>query len=153
MDEQLTVELIPAKSRRGFQPGHKKFGGRRRGSVGIRNSNARLACEKLKMDPAEWLLRAAQTGILKNGDGTETRLSPEARINAARAVLPYVYARRSHVSGTVDHNLQVPPQNNLEHVMRNPELAAMADKLAFAMLDSPDDGSPVFEADFEAIRG
>jgi len=145
MDEQLTVELIPAKPRRGFQPGHPKFGGRRKGSFGIRSANARAVAEKLRICPLELLLRAAATGELPNADGSKTRISPEARINAARSCVPFLYARRSYVSGHLEHDVQTREVPALEHIMRDPELAAAADRIAFAMLDAPD-------AEYEAIR-
>jgi hypothetical protein len=136
MDVESTEHSIPPVQRRrpGFQPGHKRFGGRPAGARNVRTATAREIAARLKIDPVSWLLQAARTGQLKNADGSTTTISATDRIQAMKNVLPFIHARRSslHVSGHVESDVRV-AKLDLVRIMMDPKLAEAAETLSIAM--------------------
>jgi hypothetical protein len=141
MDEQDTLEVITTPKPKGFQPGHTKFGGRRPGSRNLRQPSARAIAEKLKVDPLEFLLTIVKTGVISTDGGRKVTVPTADRIAAARSALPFIHSRRSsvHVSGQVEVEMDTQVRKlDLVRVMLDPELAAMAEKIAFAQLEAPE---------------
>src|SRR5689334_22410659 len=97
------------KTKTSFTVGHVKVGGRRKGSPVKRTAEAREIAEQLGFHPVAFLAHVAMTGKIPNQDGPETPVSAEDRLDAAKAVAPYLLPKLSaqQVTGKDDGPIEV----------------------------------------------
>lgn len=128
-----------APKRRGnpFQPGHPKFGGRKKGSPVKRTKEAREIADALGFHPVEFLARVATTGKIPNPDGTETPVSPQDRLDAAKAIAPYIVPKlqATTLTGKDDGPIEV-DTFDMATLLKDPEAAKAAQALALKLVAS-----------------
>lgn len=141
-----------------FQTGHKRFGGRVKGTPNKRNRLAVEMAAGFKMDPVMYMLTILNSDtvdvpltndlgvVVKDIDGKPVMvtlpITLEMKLDAAKNVAPYVHARlqATQVTGADDGPLAValPTQKILE----DPAMTAKLSELALMVAESqPEDGS------------
>ena len=125
----------PAPSKPGkhlFAPGHPKYGGRKKGSKNKRTKLAEAIFDKLEkeigpVDPIEGLLRI----------GSNKKLPVATRIEALKAVLPFLYPRLQAMALTSNSETPTEVKIDVAGIIASPELATAAQKLGLALAAAP----------------
>lgn len=115
-----------------FGKGHRRFGGRRPGSMNKRTREAIEICLQHNFHPAAFLAAIAKTGMMPNPDGTTTPVSSEDRIRASVALCPYVMPKLQNVQQVVHKADPEDAVIDVNRLMESPELVAAAQALALA---------------------
>jgi hypothetical protein len=117
-----------------FQPGHPRCGGRKKGSLNKRTRQAIEICEAMDFHPASLLATVIMTGKLPNPDGTTTDIDAAGRLDALKALCPYVMPKlqATQVTGKDEGpvNLQTV---DIAKILADPSLAKAAVDLAMKM--------------------
>ena len=146
--EQVVQVLPPEQPKRKpgnpFKPGHPRYGGRQKGPI-KRSREAQEIVEKMGFCPVEFLATIAQRGVMVNPDGTETTVAADMRLDAAKAVAPYVRPKLSatQVTGRDGTPLAV-VGFDMSKLMADPDMVEAAQLLALRMSES--DGARQVEA-------
>ena len=116
----------------GFHPGHKKFGGRVRGSQNKRTKLALEICQELNFHPAAFLATCALTGQMPNPDGSSVPISTEDRLRAATALAPFCMPKlqATQLSGNPDAPLAVDTGFDINALLADPAAVELAQALA-----------------------
>jgi hypothetical protein len=138
-DDTLTPKPTPPKGVKGFQSGHPRYGGRKKGSPLKRTAEAREIAERLNFHPVEFLIQCAM-GTMPNGDGTVTELDTVQRLDAAKNVAPYLAPKlnATQVTGKDEGPIQT-QQLPTDAIMRDPKLAEALGELALMMAEGSED--------------
>jgi len=135
-DISLNDPEQPTFKRRGFQPGHPKYGGRKKGTPIKRTKKGIEIAEAMGFHPVEFLAHVAQHGTMPNPDGTFSPVTTEMRLDAAKSVAPYVAPRltAAQVTGVDEGPIQT-QQVPTEAILQNPALADSLSELALIMAE------------------
>ena len=134
-----------------FQLGHPKYGGRKKGVVNKRQKFAQQLAAEMKVDPVQFMLQVLNSNyieipVLANAVTGEVKLKPngqpemqkivvplELRMDAAKAVAPYVYPRlhATQVTGRDDGPVEI--DLDIAAVLADPEAVAAAQSLSLRM--------------------
>ncbi|WP_321471117.1 hypothetical protein [uncultured Paludibaculum sp.] len=135
-----TPEAKPKRKGNPFQPGHPRYGGRKKGSPLKRTKEAREIADKLNFHPVEFLARCAQ-GEMPNPDGSVTVLDTAQRLDAAKSVAPYIAPKlqATQVTGVDDGPVafDLPTQA----ILSDPDMTAKLSELAMLMAEGSGDDS------------
>jgi len=93
---------------------------------------------KLGLDPVIFFASIAVKGELPNADGTVTKVGVAERLDAAKAVLPYLMPRLSatQLSGR-DQGPVAVATFDVTRLLSDPALAAKAEEVGMALLADP----------------
>jgi hypothetical protein len=153
--EQIAETQATPVQRKGiFRVGHPKYGGRKKGAPLKRTREAREIAERLGFDVVEFLIRAAG-GTMLNLDGTETVLTTDQRLDAGKAVAPYLRPKLSAqtISGPNEGPIELARANTeIERVMATPEGVEAAQKLALLIAGDGKPAPQVVDATCEVIE-
>ena len=124
-------------------PGHLKFGGRVKGSLNRRTRQAIEICEAMDFHPAALLATVVLTGRLPNPDGTTVEIDATGRMDALKALCPYVMPRLAAnsvaVSGPDEGPIELARVNTeLERAMSTPEGVEIIQRAALLIAGQPD---------------
>lgn len=128
---------------KGFQPGHPRYGGRKKGSGGNpikRSMEARAIAEKMNFHPVEFLSQCA-LGKMPNADGTYTELDVNQRLDAAKSVAPYIAPKlnATTLTGKDDGPIQTQALPT-DKILADPRLSSALGDLALLVAQaSPED--------------
>lgn len=119
----------------GFHPGHKKFGGRVRGSQNKRTKLALEICQELNFHSAAFLATCALTGQMPNPDGSSVPISTEDRLRAATALAPFCMPKlqATQLSGNPDAPLAVDSGFDINVLLADPAAVEAAQTLALKL--------------------
>ena len=122
----------------GFRPGHLRFGGRKHGSLNKRTRQAVEICESYDFHPASLLITIILTGKLPNPDGTTVDIDAAGRLDALKALCPYVMPRLQAnsvaVSGPDEGPIELARVNTeLERAMSTPGGVEIIQRAALLM--------------------
>ena len=122
------------KGKRGAPLG-VRYGGRKPGSVNKLTRTAREICEQLGCHPAEFLAMVCQKGVMPNADGTFTTVDAAMRLDAAKALAPYVMPKlaQTTLTGPNDGPVQV-AAFDVAALLADPEAARAAQALALKLV-------------------
>ena len=143
------VQVLPPEPKRKpgnpFKLGHPKWGGRQKGSPIKRSQEAQAVAEKLGFHVVEFLVRAANEGIMLNPDGTQTKLDTSQRLDAGKAVAPYLTPKliAQQITGPDGGPVAV-VGFDMSKLMSDPAMVEAAQLLALRMSES--DGARQIEA-------
>ena len=136
-DEVKTEEtkpLVVAKKAHRFQPGHPKYGGRKKGMPTKHNWDSRQACINAGFDPLVWLMHVAKFGMLPKTDKSPAvKVTEDERLKCARELMRYVYPTLSaqQITGK-DGGPIATAHLDLTQLMQDPALVAAAQALSLA---------------------
>jgi hypothetical protein len=124
----------------GFQPGHRRHGGRTRKSVAL----AREIAERLDIDPLEVMLRMIKTGGFealevgpRGAEHTVKRpLSADQIIDLLKTVAGYYYPKLSALAVTGRDGGPIETSAVSASILMTPELAEAMQKIAFAQAEA-----------------
>jgi hypothetical protein len=117
-----------------FQPGHPRFGGRKRGSVSKRTQLARDIAAAMKFDPVKIAIRVIEEGVLRNKDGSLVPVPVEERLKMLRDLQQYIQPKLTAVQVTGKDEGPVNVQTvDIAAILRDPAAAQAAQSLAMAM--------------------
>jgi hypothetical protein len=124
---------IAAPGPKGFQPGHPRFGGRKKGTVSQRTRLARDIAAAMKFDPIKVAIRVIEEGVLRNKDGSTSPV-PEERLKLLRDISQYIQPKLTavQVTGKDDGPVNVVTVD-IAAILRDPAAAQAAQSLAMAM--------------------
>lgn len=127
----------------GFKIGHPRLGGRKPGSQNKRTRQAIEICEAMDFHPAALLATVVMTGKLPNPDGTTVDIDAAGRMDALKAICPYVMPRlqATQVTGKDDGPLAVATLD-ISRILADPALVEQAQNLALAMVDADRNPAP-----------
>ena len=132
-EQNTKAEASPAPRKRGFKPGHPKYGGRKKGSPIKRTAEAREIADKLGFHPVEFLAKVVMTGKMPNPDGTETIVTPQDRLDAAKAIAPYILPKLAQTAVTGANDGPVAVDLDVTKLLSDPESARAAQALALKL--------------------
>ena len=161
MSKQIDKEITPVKKPRGtpgsFKEGHKKVGGRPKGSMGKRSQYAFELAERMKVDPLTFMLEVvASTAVqvaavnettgeaVLNDDGTVKHVwvavPLQTRLEAAKSLMSYLYPKlaATEISGADGGPVEVATLDVAE-IMANPDLAKAAQQMALMLAEQAAD--------------
>jgi hypothetical protein len=123
-----------------FQPGHPRYGGRKKGSPIKRTREAREIAEGLGFHPIELLAIIALRGVIPNPDGTETPVDADMRLDAIKAAAPFLIPRLSaqQITGPNDGPVEIitpEVEAGMSAIMQDPELCRALQQIALAMAE------------------
>jgi hypothetical protein len=122
-------------------PGHLKFGGRVKGSLNKRTRQAIEICEAMDFHPAALLATVVLTGKLPNPDGTTVEIDATGRMDALKALCPYVMPRlqATQVTGKDDGPVELArATTELERAMATPGGVEIIQRAALLIAGQPD---------------
>jgi len=124
----------PASAPGFFRPGHKRFGGRTKGSQNRRTKQAIEIVEAMGFHPASFLAACALTGLMPNPDGSTTPISTEDRLRAATALAPFCMPRlmATQLSGNPDAPIAVDGLD-MNKLLEDSDSIALVQALALRM--------------------
>jgi hypothetical protein len=125
------------KGKKGFQPGHPKLGGRRKGSPLKRTAEAREVAAKLGFHPVEWLVRVAQDGYILNSDGTQMPVDAATRVDAVKAVSRYLLPTLQAVAHINPDSGPKAEDVDINRLLEDPEMVRAAQTLALGIAEAP----------------
>jgi len=133
----------PSSTPVGFKIGHPRLGGRKPGSQNKRTRQAIEICEAMDFHPAALLATVVLTGKLPNPDGTTVEIDASGRMDALKALCPYVMPRlqATQVTGKDDGPLAVATLD-ISRILADPALVEQAQNLALAMVDADRNPAP-----------
>jgi hypothetical protein len=138
-NEPIIPEVLPPlKKKTGFQPGHPRYGGRKKGTPNKRTLLARDIAEKLKFDPIEVAVQVVVHGLMpttqKDGSVVLVPVGVDERLKMLRDLTQYIQPKLTsvQVTGKDDGPVQV-ASLDVAQILMNPELADAAQKLALQM--------------------
>lgn len=133
---------VAEKGKKGFQKGHAFAGGRKSGVPQRRYKTALEVAEKMGFHPVQFLATVALTGRIPNPDGSFTVVTSAERLDAAKAVVPYVLPKLSQQQVT---NAKGGPVEvavlDVNKLLSDPEAARAAQDLALRIAAQDDDPS------------
>lgn len=140
MPEEKKTPTGVAQRNAGFQPGHGKFGGRKKRTAQM----ARDLADELGCDPLRFMMQIInsdfieQTVIDDHGKPKRVKVTVDlaTRLDAAKSVVNYLYPRLNaqQITGADDGPLELAALD-LTAIMANPQLAAAAQEMALMMAD------------------
>jgi hypothetical protein len=121
----------------GFKIGHPRLGGRKPGSQNKRTRQAIEICEAMDFHPAALLATVVLTGKLPNPDGTTVEIDASGRMDALKALCPYVMPRlqATQVTGKDDGPIAVATLD-ISRIMADPALVEQAQNIALALVEA-----------------
>jgi hypothetical protein len=121
----------------GFKIGHARLGGRKPGSLNKRTRQAIEICEQMNFHPAALLATVVLTGKLPNPDGTTVEIDAAGRMDALKALCPYVMPRlqATQVTGKDDGPLAVATLD-MSRILADPALVEQAQNIALALVEA-----------------
>lgn len=134
-----------------FPTGHPRFGGRQKGTLNKRTKFAQDLAAELKVDPVRFMLMllnsdTVEVPVLKNPLTGEVEVGPDGkplmrqinvpldlRLDAAKAVAPYVHPRlqATQITGQGDGPVQL--DVDVAGVLADPQAAKAAQELALKL--------------------
>jgi hypothetical protein len=141
--EQVPAAEVPHDKSKGhrWKPGHPKYGGRRKRDKSTLPGGVE-ACIRHSLSPLDEMCRIFLTGKLADGDGRIHDVSTQMRVKILTKIAEHTHPKApAFVAGQVDHNHTI----NVEHIMRDPELAEAAERLAFALIEQESGPTPAFQ--------
>lgn len=79
-----------------FEPGHSKLGGRKPNTVNKKNQEIQDLATELGCNPAKILMLIAM-GKVKELNCTESFITVDKRMDAAKDLMPYLYGKRKPI--------------------------------------------------------
>lgn len=133
----------PALGPPGFRPGHLRVGGRKPGSQNKRTRQAVEICESYDFHPAALLITIILTGKLQNSDGTTVDIDAAGRLDALKALCPYVMPRLQAnsvaVSGPEEGPIELArASSELDRAMAVPGGVEIIQRAALLLAGQPD---------------
>lgn len=127
-------------------PSRPRYGGRKPGSPNKRTRQAIEICEAYDFHPVATLIAVITTGRLPNSDGTFAEVDTAGRMDALKALCPYVMPRlqATQVTGKDDGPVAV-ANFDVAQLMANPDAVKAAQDLALMLVgaDRPAPGQRV----------
>jgi hypothetical protein len=133
---------VPAPGPR-FRPGHVRYGGRKPGTLNKRTRLAVEICESYDFHPCAMLVTVILTGKLPNPDGTFAEVDTAGRLDALKAICPFVMPRlqasATQISGPNDGPIELARANTeLERAMASPGGVEIIQRAALLLSGQPD---------------
>ena len=138
-EEQKTPTGIAQRNAGQFQPGHPRYGGRKRTA-----SQVRAMAEKAGVEPMEYMLNLLTVDAVEevqiDARGKERRvkvpIGHETKIDICKALLNFFHPRlnATQITGANDGPVELAALD-LTPILRNPELARAAQDIALALAE------------------
>lgn len=137
---EATIVEAPKKPR-GFQPGHKRVGGRKAGQPTKRQLFDEV-CARHKFSAVDWVVQCVKTGVTPaTADRPSQPISQSDRCRMAETLLSFSAPRLSatQVTGANEGPVQVATINVLD-LMSDPLTAAAAQRVALSISTAQREG-------------
>lgn len=116
-----------------------------------RTARAQDVADNLGFDPVEWLIKIAVDGVMLNPDGTETPVDTDQRLDAGKAVMPYLKPKLLAATVTQEEPPDTRTTIDIERMMQDPALVEAAQRLSLAANHAPMLPAPEPEIPLEVI--
>jgi hypothetical protein len=145
-EEMKQPEVVVKNPGHKFQPGHQKFGGRKKRSPAM----VRELADKMGVDPIQFLLKVIASDTVEEVrivEGKKTRVTVpvtiEMKMDACRIVSGYLYPKLSttQVTGKDEGPVELATLD-ISAIIADPALVEMAQKLAITMAEADRNPAP-----------
>ena len=137
--DENEISNVPAvaSKHKGFAPGHKRFGGRKKREKVHPNDDAKMVAQKLGFSCLETVIQVVTTGLLPTTDGHARMVDVRERCRLLRELSALLYPRPAAIEitgkdgGPITHATL-----DLVALMKDPDLAHAAETLSLAIVKS-----------------
>jgi hypothetical protein len=138
---QIAQVQATSTPKRGFKPGHPRYGGRPKGSPVKRTREGLEIAAEIGWHPVKWFLHIVTRGAMPNEDGTETPVNSEIRFAAGKEVSNYLIPKLSarQISGPNEGPIEIArASGDLDRAMAAPGGVEIIQRAALLIAGQPD---------------